>query len=67
MLESLQAAANQLDSEGKGELSEEELCTVINQMDQLQISLQEVPAFFSYNLMLKFLEIIVCQQLVKIL
>jgi hypothetical protein len=42
MLDNLEAAARQLDTEGRGELTQEELFTAINQMDQLQISQDEV-------------------------
>ncbi len=42
MLEKLEAAAKELDTTGEGELTEEELCTAVNQQDKLRASAEEV-------------------------
>ena len=49
VLASLEEAARQLDLEGLGELTNEELCSAVNQQDQLQTSLEEVN---EYNIVL---------------
>ena len=49
VLASLEEAARQLDLEGRGELTNEELCSAVNQQDQLQTSLEEVN---EYNIVL---------------
>ncbi len=42
VLEKLEAAAKELDTIGEGELTEEELCTAVNQQDKLKASAEEV-------------------------
>jgi hypothetical protein len=42
MLEKLEAAAKELDTTGEGELTEEELCTAVNQQERLRASAEEV-------------------------
>jgi hypothetical protein len=42
MLEKLEAAAKELDTTGEGELTEEELCTAVNQQDKFRASAEEV-------------------------
>jgi len=42
VLERLEATAKDMDSSGEGELTEEELCTAVNQQDQLKVSKEEV-------------------------